>query len=390
MSDLHDPAPPPPPPPRPRPVPRQPPPARGGSFLGAALTLSVLLNIFFLIAGAGLLVLMMLFAASAGSGGSTSLVEKFHSGKSSAKDKIAVIQMDGILLEGLLGYIHKEIDAVGEDKNVKAVVLRIDSPGGSITASDDLYRRLVELRDGNTSKKITAKNHLVVSMGGIAASGGYYISMPAKTLVAERTSLTGSIGVISSLPNIAELSKKYGFKMEIIKHGAVKASGSMFKEMKPNERQVFQDMVDHAYSQFRDVVEEGRPKLKGKLEEKVVDKPMTVKSDDGAETFQYVRQRADGGVFSADEALKYGLIDKIGYLEDAIEEAKQAAGLGDDYKVVTYEKIWSLQESLLGTKAPQPGALTLDPQRLASAVTPRLWYLAPGAELAGILSATGH
>jgi protease-4 len=356
----------------------------------AVLTLSLLLNLFFLVAG-GLFVLVLVVAAAATSGEVT-IQEKFHSGKTSAQDKIAIIRIEGLILEDLLGFAHKQIDAAGQDRNVKAVVVRIDSPGGSIGASDDLYKRLVDLRDGNPDRRIEAKKHLVVSMGGIAASGGYYVAMPARTLVAERTTVTGSIGVYTALLNFADLADKYGIKMNIVKDGEVKASGSMFKKLSPEERQVWQDSVDHAYAQFLHIVEEGRPNLKGKLREEVVHKTMTGKGDDDgkAEPYTYVRRRADGGIFTADQALKYGLIDKIGYLDDAVKEAKQAAGVGDDYKAVTYERPVSLQELLIGGTASQSRTQVLDPQRLASAATPRLWYLAPGAEAAGLLSAGGR
>jgi protease-4 len=391
MSGPFDPAPPtaPPPPARP-PAPRRPPPPppRGGSLLGVAFTLSVLLNLFFIIAG-GLFLLVLVMVAAATPTDALALQEKFHSGKASAKDKVAVIRIEGVILEDLLGFVHKQIDNAGQDKNVKAVVLRIDSPGGSIGASDDLYRRLVDLRDGNADRKIDAKTHLVVSMGSMAASGGYYVSMPAQTLLAERTTVTGSIGVYAAFPNVAQLADQYGVKVNIVKDGEVKASGSLFKKMRPEERQLWQDMVDNAFVQFQHVVEEGRPKLKGKLREIIVDKEMTGKGEDEGkpETFHYVRRRADGGIFTADDALKYGLVDKIGYLDDAIKEAKLAAGLGEECKAVTYERPFSLQEMLSGVSSSQSRGSSLDPQRLASGAMPRLWYLAPGAELAGMLSA---
>src|SRR5262249_14458941 len=149
--------------------------------------------------------------------------------------------------------------------------LRINSPGGSITASDNLHRRLIELRDGNPHRHTAAKP-LIVSMASLAASGGYYIAMPSKTLFAERTTITGSIGVYAAFPNIADLANKHGVTMDVIKAGAVKDSGSMFHKMTPQERQVWQDMVDHAYKEFLAVVEQGRPHLKGQLEKKVFEK----------------------------------------------------------------------------------------------------------------------
>jgi protease-4 len=382
-------------PPTPRPAyrpapPRQPPPPppRRGSCLEVAFVLSILLNLF-LIAGGGLIVLLALAAGMSGSDGTVQ--EKFYGGKNTASDKIAVIKIDGVILEGLLNHVYKEIDTAAQDKAVKAVVLRIDSPGGSITASDDLYKRLVELRDGNPIKKTDGKKHLVVSMGGLAASGGYYIAMPGNPLFGERTTMTGSIGVYSAFPNVAKLAQKYGVEMDIIKRGAVKASGSLFKEMTPEERQVWQDSVDAAYEQFKHVVEEGRPQLKGKLEEYVIQRPMKTKDADGKETtFTYRRQRVDGGIFTADEAVKFGLIDKVGYLDDAIAEAKQAAGLGDDYKVVTYEKLFSLQDVFLGGETSERAGSQVDLKKLASGVSPRLWYLAPNSDLAGILAAASR
>jgi protease-4 len=219
-------------------------------LLGVAFTLSVLFNLFCVVAG-GIVLLILLMVAAASPSEALTLQEKFHSGKSSAHDKIAVIRIEELILENMLGFVYKQIDVAGQDKNVKAVVLRIDSPGGSVTASDDLYRRLNELKKGNPSRKIDAKQHLIVSMGGIAASGGYYVAMPAELLYAEPTTVTGSIGVYAAFPNVAELADKYGIKVNIVKDGEVKASGSFFKKMTPEERRLWQDMVDHSYARFQ-------------------------------------------------------------------------------------------------------------------------------------------
>jgi protease-4 len=326
----------------------------------------------------------------------SSLEERSYSGKSTAHNKIAIVKIEGVILEGLLGYVHKQIEHAASDSSVKAVVLHINSPGGTITASDDLYRRLTELRDGNPQKHTNPKP-LVVSMASLAASGGYYIAMPAKVLLAERTSITGSIGVYAAFPNVAELADKYGVKLNVIKAGKVKDSGSMFHKMTPEERQVWQDMVDHAYSEFLAVVEEGRPALKGKLLDPVLKKRIAKEpapggdlARDGTEgTVEFTRQRADGGIFTADQALPLGLIDKIGYLDDAIKEAQQLANVGEDVRVITYDRPASWLGVLLG---PDAGTTEgrLDPNRLAAGAVPRLWYLAPQCELAGFLSALGR
>src|ERR1051326_7202085 len=149
-------------------------------------------------------------------------------------------------MEGLVGFMHKQIDQAAKDDGVKAVVLRINSPGGTISASDELYYHLLELRDGSALKH-TPPKPLVVSMGSIAASGGYYLAMPAKTLFAERTCLTGSIGVYAAFPNMTELSNKIGFYINLFRAGDVKDSGSPFRDMSDKEKAVWQAMIDHSY-----------------------------------------------------------------------------------------------------------------------------------------------
>jgi protease-4 len=324
----------------------------------------------------------------------TSLPQRHYAGDKSAKGKIAIVQIDGMLMEGLTNFDYKQIEQAGKDKSVKAVVVRINSPGGTITESDHLHHRLEELRDG---KDDNPAKPLVVSMGSMAASGGYYIAMPAKTLFAEKTTLTGSIGVYASFPNVKDLGDKLGIHMNLVIAGRVKDSGSAFQEMKADERYMWQQMVNNAYDQFKDVVEKGRPALKGKLEERVINQ--TVKAtdrvsveDDGKKSekfvekeITYVRQRADGGIWTADKALEYGLIDKIGYLEDAIKHAAQTAGLGENYDAFTYERP-SLLFDLLGGGVKSPDApLGIDPAKLGSALTPRLWFMAPQSELAGFV-----
>jgi protease-4 len=325
------------------------------------------------------------------------LEERYHSGSRKADDKIAIVRIEGVIMEGLDGYYNRQIDQAAEDRDVKAVVLRINSPGGTITASDDLYHRIQKLHDGDPAKQTDAKP-VVVSMGSIAASGGYYIAMPAKHLVAERSTITGSIGVFASFPNVYRLADKYGLQMNTIKAGEVKDSGSMFHPMTAEERQLWQEMVDHAFRQFQGVVEEGRPNLKGNLRKVVIDKMIPDRDDKGElrldagkeKQVKYVRRRADGGIWTADEAKKFGLIDQIGYLEDAIQEARREAKLGEEYRAVEYVRPLSLISGLLGAKTPQPDGLQLDPDRMSSALAPRLWYLAPQSEMAGYLAALGR
>jgi protease-4 len=362
-------------------------PPRGGSLLGCAFAVSLGLN---------LIVAVVLFFGCLGlfSGfgfrgetSSVSLPEHLYSGSAAGKDKVAIVDLDGVILEGLLGFVHKEIDQAARDDNVKAVVLRINSPGGSVTASDDLHRRLLKLRDGDPDKK-TKPKPLVVSMASLAASGGYYVAMPAKTLFAEPSTMTGSIGVFAAFPNVSGTLHEIKASMIVIKQGEIKDSGSPFKEMTPKEKQVWQDLVDHGYEEFVRVVEEGRPGLKGKMLETLTIKPRQAgKFPEPGQDKPYERYRADGGLFTADQAEKFGLVDRIGYLEDAIHAAKDAAGLSGEVKVVRYEKPKTPLQWLLGAQQRPPEGLLLEPGRLGAGLTPRLWYLAPGCELAGVLSA---
>jgi len=345
----------------------------------------------FLIVLASFLLNLVLLAALAYNGGFTSedssVREMHYSGTRRAPDKVAIVRIEGVILEGTLGFVHKEIEQAAKDSAVKGVVIRINSPGGSVTASDNLHHRLIELRDGNTEKGRAGKP-LIVSMGSLAASGGYYIAMPARTLVAERTSLTGSIGVYAAFPNIAELGDKIGFTMNVIKAGAVKDSGSPFQHMTAKERLLFQDMVDHMYLQFLHVVEEGRPHLKGKLQDEIaVDESLAIRTDKSkSQDLKFSRYRADGGIFTAEEAAKYGLIDQIGYLDDAVRLARDAAGITGSYETIAYEKPRALLGSLFGDQSDNM-KMSLEPSRLSQAAVPRFWYLAPQSELAGIFSA---
>lgn len=406
MSDFHDPSSssPPPPPERPpltvipvpqfhqAPPPPPAPPPRGPSALGA------ILRGFFVMAFLGMfglvvfLVLLLAMGAGGDGGGSGTIYERYYTGDKKATSKIAIIKMEGVIMEGMTVFAQKEIDEAAKDDNVKAIVLRVNSPGGSITASDDLHRRLVQLRDGKMPNhpKASAKP-LVVSMGALCASGGYYISMPSPYLMAEPTTITGSIGVYASFPNISKLANEHGVTMNVIKAGEVKDSGNMFKTMTPQEEQLWQDMVNHAFDQFLDVVAKGRPNLtKEKLREPIPQetRELKVKKEDGKEEIvTYTRRRADGGIYTADKAKAYGLIDEIGYLDDAVKKAASLAGLST-YRAVSYERPPTLFDVLTRGQSAAP-ASGLSAGKWSQALTPRMWYLAPQSELAGILSAAG-
>jgi protease-4 len=388
---------PPAPEPQPRPASPSPPaapanvaPATRFSLLSVALTFSFLFN-----CGALVVLAIVCFGVLTLRGpldpealANAPLNETVTSGNATAKDKIAIIHIDGVIMEGLLNYPHKQIEQAADDDRVKAIVLRINSPGGSITASDDLHRRIVKLKEGTTTpEKLGPKKPVIVSMGSLAASGGYYIAAPAQTIVAERTTMTCSIGVYSAFPNASGFLEYHKLDMITIKQGEIKDSGSPFKKMSDHERRVWQDMVDHAYLQFIKVVEEGRPELEGKLLEEIKIKPMAgqEKLHHPEAKGDYNRYRADGGIFTADDAEKFGLIDKIGYLDDALALAQKAAGLGE-YKAIEYSRPKPPIQWLLGIQAKPSTTGLLDPGQVKNGFVPRLWYLMPGSEISGILA----
>lgn len=342
--------------------------------------------------------LLLLMLASLGTDGNGTLHERAYSGGSTSADKVAVIHIDGMIIEGMLGYARKQIDQASSDNSVKAVVLRINSPGGTVTASDSLYHQLLKLRNGDSSKGNQSK-YLVVSMGSLAASGGYYVAMPAHLLIAERTTITGSIGVFAAFPNVSRLAERMGVQMDVVKAGEIKDSGSMFKEMTPQERQLWQDMVDHAYAEFLDVVEQGRPALQGKMRDVVVERTIpaaaassplkTGMAPTAPAALKYLRRRADGGIFTADQAKAFGLIDQIGYLEDALATAKHLANLHENCRVITYDRPSSFWGSLLGIPRLERVGMAVDPAWLSDGACPRLWYLASQSEIAGLLAGFG-
>jgi protease-4 len=233
-------------------------------------------------------------------------------------NKVAIIDVDGVILNaktgGLLGggdnmmsTFRERLDAAADDPNVVAVVLRINSPGGAVTASDIMYQDVSRFR-GKTHKPVVA------CMMDVAASGGYYLAMSADRIYAHPTTVTGSIGVIMELYNAAGLFQMVGVKSNPIKSGPIKDIGNPAREMTAEERAILQGMVDSFYAQFVQVVARGR----GLPEERV-------------------RALADGRVYTGLDAQKLGLVDEVGYLEDAIDCAKSLACV-KDAKVVAYDR----------------------------------------------------
>lgn len=246
--------------------------------------------------------------------------EKTVEGDAEAKAKIALIDVEGVLssdhAESILGSKESEVVSFVEklrlaeaDPEVRAVIVRIDSPGGDVTTSDILYHELAGFK---ARKKVP----VVAAFMGVAASGGYYLASAADVIVAHPTSITGSIGVISLHVSLAGLMEKVGVKVEVVKSGPSKDMGSPFRNMTDDDRKLFQSLIDQFYARFVSVVAEGR---KGRLTE------------------AQVRTLADGRIYTAPQALEAKLVDRIGYLEDVVQEAKSRANL-EKAQLVMYSR----------------------------------------------------
>ncbi|HSB30754.1 MAG TPA: signal peptide peptidase SppA [Candidatus Sulfobium mesophilum] len=228
------------------------------------------------------------------------------------RDKVALIRIEGPILDSKNAV--DEIKEHAKDSSIKAIILRVDSPGGAVAPSQEIYSEV---------KKAAAKKAVVVSMGAIAASGGYYISCPATRIIANAGTLTGSIGVIMEIPNIEGLLTKIGVKTEVIKSGKNKDIGSAFRAMKPEERELLQGVMDNVHEQFIRAVAEGRK----------------LKIDD-------VREIADGRIFTGEQALAKGLVNELGTLEDATKIAAKLGGIKEEPEVVIKKDKVSLIDML--------------------------------------------
>lgn len=277
--------------------------------------------------------------------------EKFVQGEDFATDKVAIISIEGVIVEGD-GFVKQQIDRIRDDESVKAIVVRVDSPGGTVTGSDYIYHHLSKLRK---EKNVP----MVVSMGGMAASGGYYVSMAVgdqeEAIFAEPTCSTGSIGVIIPHYDVSGLLARYDVKDDSIASHERKQMLSMTRPLSEEHRAIVQGQINDMFGRFKSIIKEGRP----------------VFQKDG----EALEQLATGEIFTADVALKHGLIDKIGFVEDAIERAMQLAKLDkDETRVVKFKRPMTLFDGIGIASARQQAALDLT--QLLDLSAPRAWYLA--------------
>lgn len=304
------------------------------------------------------------------------VLEETISGDETAPGKIVVLPIEGVIETDEYGFLREAIDCIADDERVRGVVLRINSPGGTIAGSDYYYTLLKDL-------KAELDVPIIASMGDVAASGGYYIATAADQIFAERSTLTGSIGVIVSMYDASELCEKVGVASTPVVSGPMKGMGDFMKKPTPEETAVWQALVDESYEQFLDVVRAGRPWYRGENGENTENKE-NGESSETAETAvaeerdAELRRVADGRIYTAKQAKDLRLIDEIGFLDDAIDAAIEAAGLTPETaEVVRYEELESWT-SALGlsalTKRSEPLEKALD-----SVATPRGYYIIPRA-----------
>ena len=290
--------------------------------------------------------------ASGGDGGeddNPSLEEVWSYGDGDTK--VARIAVEGVILREMesSGFLERPYDKITDilrqiraaqnDDDVRAILLEVDSPGGGITESDEIYEALQRFKESDESRMV------VVHMRDLAASGGYYVAMAGDWLIAQPTPVIGSIGVIMQTLNFKGLAEKVGVKDTTIKSGANKDLLNPFEDVPPEQRQLLQDLVDNMYQHFFDIVKTSR-----EFEPEAL-KPL-----------------ADGRIFVSDKALELGLIDEIGYWEDAVAKTAELLEV-DSVRVIRYEQPSEIFNVL---------SMLQTPVRLPNwteAMTPRLLYL---------------
>jgi len=247
-----------------------------------------------------------------------------------AANKIAVIDVQGIITSRVIdggGYnlvdiVKAQLKRAEDDDKVKAVILKVDSPGGEVLASDEIYRLLADFQTNKSNAK-----PIVASMGNLAASGGYYVSSPCQWIVANELTITGSIGVIMHGWNYRALMDKIGLAPETYKSGKFKdmLSGERKpEEIPPEEHEMVQRLINETYNKFKEVVQEGRTRAHDKNK---------MSADKGRALAEDWANYADGRVLSGKEAYDLGFVDQLGNFQDAVKRAKIIAGLGGNANV---------------------------------------------------------
>lgn len=332
------------------PMPRQ----SGGG--GAGKIVVIVLLLLLLVGSVVFNVLLM--AALAGEGAATAqrrgVIERVEI-SGNRKEKIAVVRLEGAIMEQSKNQFMNMLERVAGDNNIKALVIEIDSPGGAVTPSDEIYERIKQIK---AEKQIP----VIVSMSSLAASGGYYIACAGDQIFAQRTTLTGSIGVLFSRFDFSEMGEKYGVKDgTIVSDGATfKAAGGPLTPLTPEHEAYFKSILNDAFDTFKEVITEGR----------------------GDRLTKPLDQIANGKIYSADQALELGLVDQLGFLADAIAAAGTSAGLTNPH-VVRFEReptffdiLGGVQaSSALGASANGGINVQVTPELIHEMTRPQLMYI---------------
>ena len=272
------------------------------------------------------------------------------------KGKVMVIPIRGVISDAprkqligtrpsMLQEIVSQLRKAEDDPDVKAVLLKIDSPGGSVIASDLIYNEIMAFKQ---RKKVK----VVAAMMGVAASGGYYIALPADFIMAHPTTVTGSVGVLFLSPNVSGLLEKIGVDVNVSKTGKNKDMGSPFRQVTGEEQEIIQGIIDRLGAQFLNRIAEHRKIEPNKLKE-----------------------ISSARIYLADDALQLGMIDSIGYLDEAVIQAKKLADLPEDARVVVYRRTEYPDDNLYNTSLSRyegrgPSLISLDlPGSMASLQT---------------------
>ncbi len=286
-------------------------------------------------------------------------IEEVYLTRSRSQNKILLLDISGIIgvmsdpglfpRKGgnILSQVYHRLQKAEQDRKVIGIILRLDTPGGEVTASDILFNEIIQFRS-------RTRLPVVALMMGLSTSGGYYIASACDHIMAHPTTITGSIGVISIFPNIEDLFSKLGVKMTVIKSGQMKDSGSPFRDMSTEERAVFQEVVDGFHEDFLQAVQTGR---KDKL-------PM-----------ETLRSLADGRIYTAPQAKELGLIDSLGYFDDALKTTLELAGVSDA-NVVSYSYYPATKTNIYATRLDGSISLGSDElQQLVQTLKSGFYYL---------------
>jgi len=248
-----------------------------------------------------------------------------------------------------LADVREKLERAAEDDRVKAIVLRIDSPGGEVTASDMVYREIVRFKE-ETGKPVVA------SLQGTAASGGYYVALSADRIVAAPTSVTGSVGVIIRLLNVAEFFQKIGLESQVVKSGEKKDMASATRDLTDEEMEILQGVTDQMFARFIGTVRRNRPGM----------------------TEEQLELISDGRILTADEALELNMVDEVGYLDEAIDLSFRMADI-KNADIILYRPFPDYNTNIYAQAAQQPGVLEQGMKALLRRGGPAFLYLwSPG------------